>query len=222
MKEKTLETPLIKEDFISKDAYSRLITNIKYSSLDNDIKTILITSAKSGDCKSTIVANLAVNYQSLGKNVLILDLDLRRPTIHKIFKAENLKGINDFVADKDMRLEDIITKTSLGVDIISPGKPTQLVEMVLSSNRLNEALDKLKDMYDIIVIDSSPCVEISDPLIFVKQVDGVILVCKENVTKKNDLKQAVEGIKFAQGNLLGIVFSNISYKKSKNYYGYGK
>lgn len=214
--------PFIKDDFQSNTAYSKLSSNIKFASIDKEIKTIAVVSSVENEFKSTVTINLANQYKKLGKKVIILDFDLRLPTMHKALKIENTKGIVDYVIEDNVNINDLIKTSSEGIDLITSGSKTQFVDKVLSSSKIKALLEELKNTYDYIILDTAPIIITADTLSISPIVDGVIVVVKQNKTTKKEASTTLNQLEFSKANILGLVLTNVKVKSSKysKYYTY--
>lgn len=202
------------------EAFRMLRTNIQYASLGKEIKSIVVTSYNKGEGKSTITSNLAMTMVAAEQKVLLVDGDLRRPTIHELFGLPNF-GLTNILLDN--KLKEGIQRHVGGknLDVICSGpvppNPTEL----LSSKSMKDCLESLKEDYDIILIDSPPIGIITDAAILSTLVDGVIFVTKAYSTKKEELKQGLETLGKVQANILGVVLNDLKVKASNNeYYNY--
>lgn len=198
------------------EAYRRLRINVVYANPDKEYKILMVSSATKGEGKSTVAANLAVTFTGSEKKVLIIDLDLRRPTQHKIFGENKEPGLSDalFDATKDVRLSTVAPN----VDLITVGHKTPEPASVLDSKRLKQLIDKYKTEYDHIILDTAPYGIISDSASLLRLIDGLIVVSRFNVTTKRELKFTLEGLEHLNADVLGIVLNAFDPKKSTDYY----
>ncbi|MEP2448760.1 MAG: polysaccharide biosynthesis tyrosine autokinase [Balneola sp.] len=198
------------------EAYRRLRINVVYANPDKDYKILMVSSATKGEGKSTVAANLAVTFTGSEKKVLIIDLDLRRPTQHKIFGENKEPGLSDALFDstKDVRLSTVAPN----VDLITVGHKTPEPASVLDSKRLKQLIDKYKAEYDHIILDTAPYGIISDSASLLRLIDGLIVVSRFNVTTKRELKFTLEGLEHLNADVLGIVLNAFDPKKSTDYY----
>lgn len=200
------------------EAYRRLRINVVYANPDKQYKVIMVTSATKGEGKSTVAANLAVTFSEAEKSVLIIDLDLRRPTQHKIFGENREPGLTDTLFET-VRLSDIIRSTiAPNVELLTVGKKTPEPATVLDSKRLKQLIDKLKDKYDHIILDTAPYGIISDSASLLRLIDGLVVVSRFNVTTKRELSFTLEGLKHLNADILGLVFNAFNPEKSTDYY----
>lgn len=200
------------------EAYRRLRINVVYANPDKEYKVIMVTSSTKGEGKSTIAANMAVTFSEAEKSVLIIDLDLRRPTQHKIFGENREPGLTDSLFET-IRISEITNHTiAPNVDLITVGRKTPEPASVLDSKRLKQLIDKLSERYDHIILDTAPYGIISDSASLIRLVDGIVLVSRFNVTTKKELGFTLEGLKHLNADVLGIVFNAFDPKKSTDYY----
>lgn len=200
------------------ESYRRLHNNIIYSDPDHTIQTIAVTSPKKGEGKSTVSLNLAVSLAEAGKKVLLLDLDFRRPNLHRLTGEERDRGLIEYFYD-DMSLEEVIKPTvAPGVDLISTGRKIQNPSAVVQSEKMKNLLDTLKTRYDHIVLDTAPYGVITDAAAMMKKADGVILISKFNETKLNEMIHTIENLNHIQARVLGAVITDYKHKSSSDYY----
>jgi len=208
-----------KPNSIEAESYRTLRTNIQYSSIDKEIKSIVVTSADPQDGKSTISGNLALSFAQNGKKVIIIDCDLRRPSIHKKFNLSNLYGLSEVLIGKET-LDNAIQEYKTNIHVLPSGKiPPNSAEMI-SSISMNNLLEELKIKYDIVIIDSPPLGTFSDGQILSTKVDGTILVVKAGESKIEAVKEAKNLLNKVGANIIGVVINKVNDDKKKNYYYY--
>lgn len=205
---------------ISAEAYKTLRTNIQYSSFDKEIKTILVTSTIPGEGKSTIAGNLALSFAQQDKKVLVIDCDLRKPALHKMFKLSNFKGLSDVIVGNS-DLEKTMYNYRDNFDILTSGKIPPNPSEILASNAMTMLLEKLKTMYDIIIIDSAPLQAVTDAQIISNKVDGTLLVIRAGLTKREAILQAKELLNQVNAKIIGVVLNGAENNSEKHYYYYG-
>ena len=205
---------------ISAEAYKTLRTNIQYSSFDKEIKTILVTSTIPGEGKSTIAGHLALSFAQQDKKVLVIDCDLRKPALHKMFKLSNFKGLSDVIVGNS-DLEKAMYNYRDNFDILTSGKIPPNPSEILASNAMTMLLEKLKTMYDIIIIDSAPLQAVTDAQIISNKVDGTLLVIRAGLTKREAILQAKELLNQVNAKILGVVLNGAENNSEKHYYYYG-
>lgn len=206
---------------IPAESYRTLRTNIQYSSFDKEIKRILVTSAEPGEGKSTTAANLAVAFSQDEKKVLLIDCDLRKPSVHKQFRISNNIGLSDVVMDNS-KLKKAINKHNEYLDILPSGKIPPNPSELLGSKVMENLLDELQKEYDIIIIDTPPVQAVTDSQILSTKVDGVILVVRAERTKKDSVKFAKESLQKVKANIIGVVLNGGERTRDKYYYYYAE
>ncbi len=200
------------------EAYRRLRINVVYANPDKHYNVIMVTSANKGEGKSTVAANLAVTFSEAEKSVLVIDLDLRRPTQHKVFGENREPGLTETLFET-VSLSKIINSTvAPNVDLLTVGKKTPEPATVLDSKRLKQLIDKLKDRYDHIILDTAPYGIISDSASLLRLVDGLVIVSRFNTTTKQELEFTLDGLSHLQADVLGLVLNAFDPEKSTDYY----
>src|SRR5690625_442588 len=200
------------------ESYRRLHNNIIYADPDQKIQTIAITSPKKSEGKSTVSINLAVALAEAGKSVLLLDLDFRRPNLHRLTGEERERGMIEYFYD-DMTLEEVIKSTAApGVDLITSGRRIQNPSAVVQSEKMKNLLEILKTRYDHIVMDTAPYGVVTDGAVMMKRADGIVLISKFNDTRLNEMIHTLENLNHIQGRILGAVITNYHHRSSSDYY----
>ena len=199
------------------EAYRTLRTNITMRDFDHKIKVINVVSSRFQEGKSTTIVNLGVVYAQLNKKVLIIDMDLRIPTIHKKLKIRNKVGLTNLVTNQASK-NDVIIKYATNLDIITSGSKIPFALEFVQSQALRTFIDSLKNEYDIILIDCPPIGVVSDGTIISSFCDGTLLVVAHNHNEKRDLMRVKAHIDEMNVNLLGVVMTKMPV--SKGYYSY--
>ncbi|WP_035291670.1 CpsD/CapB family tyrosine-protein kinase [Clostridium sp. KNHs214] len=202
------------------EAFRTLRTNIQYASFDKEVRRLLVTSSGPKEGKSTTAANLALSISETGKSVLLLDCDLRRPSLHKKFNISNQVGITNFLLG-EVNFEQAIkiyrNKLFIMTAGIIPPNPSEM----LSSNKLRDFLQRVSQQFDMVIIDSPPVMAVTDAQILSTITDGVILVVASGETEKAMAIKAKESLKKVNANILGVVLNKFKEKNSRGYhYGY--
>ena len=201
------------------EAYRKITTNIEFSNVDNVIKTIMITSAKQDEGKTTTICNLAMVMTELKKNILLIDLDLRKPTVHKQFKLSNKTGLTDLLMKKD-DYKAYLQNIYPGLDVLTTGMIPANPAEIINSRALKELIKEVSADYDYILLDAPPIMLVSDPIIISTFSNAVILAIEHGKTEKELAKKAVNSLKQVDANIIGAVFNNIPVSKQNNYYYY--
>jgi len=201
------------------EAFRSLRTNLQFAGVETPIRTLLVTSASPSDGKTTIAANLASVIAQGGRNVVIVDADLRRPRVHKMFQLSNRVGLTDqFIRTQD-RFDGSLKSTEIpNLHAITSGNLPPNPSELLSSGRMSEILNLLHDQFNTVIIDSPPTLLVTDAMVLAQRVDGVLLVVKPSVTKWSALRQSIEQLQHVKANLLGIVVNDINIGRSRYYY----
>ena len=209
-----------KPNSIAAEAYRTLRTNIQYSSFDKEIKTMVITSSEPGEGKSTTAGNIALSFAQSEKSVILIDCDLRKPSLHRKFKVSNLVGLSDVLIGKE-KMNDAVNEYSENLHILTSGKLPPNPSEMLGSKAMGRLLEELKSKYDIIILDSAPLQAVTDAQILSTKVDGTILVVRAEKTKKESVKNAVDLLKNVNANIIGMVLNGIDVsRRNKHYYHY--
>jgi len=202
------------------EAYRTLRTNIIFSAVDQDIRTIMVTSSGAGEGKSTTAANIAATYAQNNQRVVVLELDLRKPTVHKTFNLSNRIGITHILT-KQVELEEAIQESNIpNLDVITSGPTPPNPSELVGSKALANIILKLKEKYDLIVIDTPPVLAITDSQLIASYCDGVVLVAESGKVKRTALLHAKERLQVVNARILGVVINNAKRKKEDNYYYY--
>jgi capsular exopolysaccharide synthesis family protein len=202
------------------ESYRVLRTNILFSQKDPKMNTITVVSAGAGEGKSTTISNLATVFAQNGQRVLIVDSDLRRPSLHKRFNVSNAIGLTNYLL-KQNSLEEVIQTTSVPtLDFMPSGKLPSSSMGVLSSTQMKELIRDLKRRYDYVFFDSPPIMGVSDASILASEVDMVLQVIQYRRYPQPLTIRAKQMIEKVGGNLLGIVLNNISMASDESYYYY--
>lgn len=202
------------------EAFKTLRTNIQFSSIDNNIKTILVTSPSPSEGKSTTEANLALTFSQGGKKVLVIDCDLRKPTVHKKFKISNKIGLSNFMVG-EATLDNCIIKYNENMHILTSGNIPPNPAELLASRKMKEFLGEMRNVYDVVIIDSPPVLAVTDAQVLSTMVDGVLLVVASGQSEKEACIKAKDLLTKVKANILGAVISKMPVDKRKGYnYGY--
>lgn len=194
------------QDFGFIESFNTLAVNLKYSA--NDVNRILFTSASPSQGKTTVSVNSAIALANQGNKVLLIDCDLRKPTIVKFFPSLSKSGLTDYVAG-DLSYEKLIQKTETeSLDVIASGKMPPSPTRILMSKKVGEIIEKVSALYDWIIFDTPPINLVTDATILVKYNIAAILVVDQKDGNMQVLEKAVDTLKFADTNILGMVVNN--------------
>ena len=205
---------------IAAEAYRTLRTNIQYSSFDDEIKTIVITSSEPGEGKSTTAGNVALAFAQADKKTIMVDCDLRKPSLHRKFKISNMVGLSDILIGKE-KIEEAIHEYNESLDILPSGKlPPNPAEM-LGSKAMEKLLEDLKVKYDKIILDTAPLQAVTDAQVLAIKADGTIIVVRAHKTKKESIVQAKNLLEKVGAKIIGTVLNGVENSRKKYYYYYG-
>ncbi len=204
------------------ESYKGIRTAILLSSADKPPQNILVTSITVGEGKTTTACNLALTIALAEHSVLLIDSDLRRPRIHKIFGLDNSKGLSTYLAGvSDLNIISIGTMPEpCNLSVLPSGPVPPNPSELLSSNRMENLLKVINERFDIIIWDSSPLLSVTDSLILSKLLDGTIIVAKAGSTTFESLSRGLKSLHDMESNLLGIVINRVDMKHGGYYYGY--
>ena len=204
------------------ESYRTLRTSLQFSQLDRELKILQLTSARSLDGKTTSVANLGVSLARSNINVLLVDLDLRRPRLHRFFDLPNDIGFTSVVLDPSLIGEAVATSEELPtLHLLTSGPRPPDPSEVLASKATSDVLHSLASQYDIVVLDSPPVLGVSDPLVISSVADATVLVVRARATNIGEVEGATELLRKVQANLIGTVVNGVDTRGSKYKYNYG-
>ena len=202
------------------EAYRTIRTGIEFSNLDKDLKVICMTSSKQNEGKTTVLSNLGVSFAKIDKKVLLIDADLRNPSISKMFDTSNTQGLMDILLGK-RNIQDCVKKTKQeNLYILTGGTIPPNPAEVLSSKKMSEFIESIKYEYDYIFIDSPPVGVVSDASIISAYSDGVIFVVGANEVDSNLAKIAKERLDGVKANIVGVILNKFKTDTNSEYYNY--
>ena len=208
----TVEQPLS----LAAESYRRIKTALEFANVDTPPQVIQLCSSMQGEGKSVTVLNIAATYAEDGKKVIVVDLDFRRPKLHRAFRLENKNGITDVLAGH-LKLEEAIKHGDNGIDCLNRGEKAPYPTAVLGSEAIADIFKQLRKEYDYIIVDCPPILAVSDAAIVSKLCDGCLFVVSQSKTERAAARESVKILRENGVNILGVVFAGISSKGS-NYY----
>lgn len=203
------------------EQYRTIRTNIQFaSSVDRKLQTLVITSSGPSEGKSTTSANLAVVFAKSGQKVLLVDADMRKPTVFKTFQLTNEVGLST-VLSTGKKVGDAAQPTSIeNLSVLTSGPKPPNPSELLGSMRMDQVINEARNLYDIVIFDMPPVVAVTDAQIMASKVDGTLLVIRENVTKKESVTKAKELLHLVNARVLGVVYNGAEQSKDQGYYYY--
>ena len=203
------------------ECYRGIRTSIQFSNLDQDMKVINVTSAMQNEGKSTVIANLAVNFANLDKKVLLLEGDLRNPSVHRMFNISNINGLTDVLLNNKAFADCVHCTEVKNLHILTCGPIPPNPSEILSSNKMKEFITSLKEYYDYIFIDTPPIGIVTDAGIISTYSDGCIFVVGSKQCDIEMAKYAKERLEKVGANIIGAVLNKFEAEGgSYNYYNY--
>lgn len=210
------------------EIFRTLRTNMQYMKRKDNSQSILITSTVQGEGKSFISSNLAVTFAQAGKNTIIIDADMRKPKQHKTFETQMYPGLSNYLSGVDLdrmkrelKFEDCIYQTQVeNLWIMPSGNIPPNPSELLQSLRFDNLIKVLEDKFEIIIFDGAPCLAVTDSIIISRQVDHTVLVCAQNYTKIDDLKEVKKLIQQVGGNVAGVVINKVKISRKRLEYSY--
>lgn len=201
------------------EAFRGLRTNIQFASVDRPLQTLLITSPGPGEGKSVVAANLACALAQSGQRVVLVDADLRHPTVHRLMKAPGRIGLTDALLAENGSLTAMLRATQVdNLRVLATGAlPPNPAEM-LGAARTRRLIENLKGQFDMVVLDSPPCMAVTDAIVLARQVDGVILVVQAGKTRREAASQAVRSLRQVGANVVGTVLNKLTDTGHSGYY----
>lgn len=213
------------------EVFRTLRTNIQFMNSRNELKTLLVTSTMPGEGKSWVSSNLAVTFAQAGKRVALIDADMRKGRLHTLFQVENVPGLSNYLSginagnlDRDDEIIRYVKTTAVdNLFLITCGNVPPNPSELLASEKTLKMIDKLKEVFDIVILDGTPGIIVTDALILSRIVDSTIIVTSHKSTKKDNLAKVKKDIENVGGKIAGVVLNkvpvNIAKYESSYYYG---
>jgi succinoglycan biosynthesis transport protein ExoP len=200
------------------ESFRALRTNLEFMEIDHDIKSIFIASIQKNEGKTWVASNLSATLAQGGKKIAIVDADLRKPSIHKVFDVPNTRGLRDVFLGK-LDIQDCsVSWGDERISVIPAGPPPPNPTDIIGSKRMDKILEILEQAVDVVIFDGPPLF-VSDALLLASKVNGVIIVINPGRTRRKEFQDALDQCKFAGAKVLGIVANKVSLARSKyNYY----
>ncbi|WP_336775974.1 CpsD/CapB family tyrosine-protein kinase [Paenibacillus sp. MMO-58] len=202
------------------EAYRTLRTNLQYAETDRPLQLLMVTSAGPEEGKSTTILNLAVTYAQMERRTILVDADLRKPTSHYNFGLSNRTGLSHVLSGQ-ADLSEVIKETRIkGLDVLPSGPVPPNPSELLGSSRMEELLGKLREQYDMVLIDTPPVLAVADAQVVANKCDGVLLVVNARTGKKQHAIKAKNALQFVQARIVGIALNQTAHREAGPYYEY--
>jgi len=203
------------------EQYRTIRTNILFSSVDEEIRTLMVTSSGPGEGKSTTAANLAVVFAQQGKTVLLVDADLRKPTVHYTFNTLNTSGLTSVLTNQMSLMEAVQANDEKNLFVLPSGPIPPNPSELLSSRAMQHFMEQALEEFDMILFDTPPVLAVTDAQILASICQGSVLVVSSGSTEKDALIKTNELLSASNGKILGVVLNNKKQDRTSNYYYYG-
>ncbi|MBC8159966.1 MAG: CpsD/CapB family tyrosine-protein kinase [Roseiflexaceae bacterium] len=200
------------------EAYRTLRTNIQFSSLDNPLHTLLVTSTAPDEGKSTTICNLAVAMAQAEQRVILVECDLRRPSLHTLFGLPNEQGLTSLILEADQPLLPLHATEVPGLMLLTSGPLPPRPADILGSRRMEQLIARLRGEADVILFDTPPVVAVTDAAVLATRVDGVLLVLQAHKTSRERARQARQILEKVKANIIGVVLNGADAEQGYGYY----
>jgi non-specific protein-tyrosine kinase len=199
------------------EAYRTLRTNILFSSLDHPLHTLLVTSTAPDEGKSTTLANLAVTMAQAEQRVLMVDCDLRRPSLHTLFGLSNERGLTTAILEQGDGPLPVQTTVVPGLTLLTSGPLPPRPADLLGSRRMGDLLERMRVDADIVLFDTPPVVAVTDAAALAPRVDGVLLVLQAGHTRRDRAREARRLLEKVKANIVGVVLNGAKLERGYSY-----
>ncbi|HLE80225.1 MAG TPA: CpsD/CapB family tyrosine-protein kinase, partial [Dehalococcoidia bacterium] len=200
------------------EAFRTLRTSVLLSTADRPPRALLVTSSQPGEGKTTISANLAISLAQLGRRVLLIDGDMRRPCIHRAFQVKEGAGLVSYLTGQRAWQEAVQTTRVPGLDVLVCGPIPPNPAELLSSDRMRLLIREVVGEYDFVVLDSPPLLNVADSRVLATLVEGVVLVVKGGATPRELVQRAQSNIRDVGAHVIGVVLNNLDVRADDYYY----
>lgn len=202
------------------EQYRTIRTNLQFAAVDGDMRKLLVTSSGPSEGKSSTVANLAIVFAQQGKKVLLVDADMRKPTVHYTFRIDNRRGLSSVLVGETTLDESIEKSDVQDLDILSCGPIPPNPSELLGSKAMEKLVTQALSYYDLIIFDTPPVLAVTDAQILANICDGSILVVRSKQAEYDAVGKARDLLEPANAKLLGAVLNDREMKKGSSYYYY--
>lgn len=207
--------------FAVKEAYNAIRTNLLFTQQGEKCPLFVVTSPTANNGKTINAINLAVSFAQMGKRTLLIDADMRNPTVHRMFSISVKNGLSEILAGLTDNIS--VSRTDIeNLSILTAGKIPPNPAELLASPRMDKLLEFVKEHYDCVFIDTPPINLVTDPTVFAQKATGYVLIIKTDTTSTNDVKTTVSILQQISGNILGFILNDVNSEKKKYYSYYRK
>ena len=205
-----------KVPFAVVEAYKTMRTNIMFMLAKQNGKVLAFTSANASDGKSTTSINIAIAFSQLGGKIIVIDADMRRSSIHKKMRMDNSNGLSNVLAGFST-FEDAVQVANPNLDVLTAGPTPPNPSELLGSLTFDALIEKLREKYDYVIIDTPPINIVTDPLLIGPRTDGMVLVVRDSYSPRDSIRRAINSAKFANIKILGAVMNGANPKNTRRY-----
>jgi tyrosine-protein kinase Etk/Wzc len=205
------------------ESFRTFRSNLLFSAVDRPHRSILFTSPLPEEGKTSCAANLAICLSHLGKRVLLVDADLRKPVMHRTFNSRRSPGLVDVLVEEDWQkaLDQAVQKTEVqNLDLLASGRTPPNPNEMIGSDKMGRLMDFLAGRYDFVLFDSPPLLAVSDAMVMARRVDGVLLVVRGGRTSRGSLQNGVDALSQTGARILGVVLNDVDFRRERYYYYY--
>lgn len=196
-------------------------TNLEFAIVDKELKSLLVTSLIPDSGKSTISSNLAATFAAQNKKVLLVDTDMRKPTIHKIFHLRNNVGLSSLITSKEAKVIDYAEKVEYeNIYVLTSGATPPNPAELISSKRMEQLIEEMEQLFDLVIFDTPPVMAVADSQIMAGKVDGTLFVLRKGVDTKEQTLIAKERMDSVNANVLGVIYNRVETSDNDYYYEY--
>lgn len=203
------------------EQFRSLRTNIEFAQVDEDLKSLLVSSSISAEGKSTISANLAIVFAQTEKKVLIVDADMRKPTLHRTFRLNNQQGLSTLISDSNLSFNQAIQwSPEINLYFLPSGPIPPNPSEMLGSARMKYLMQEFEGHFDLVIYDTPPVTAVTDAQVLASLVDGVVLVCRHGYVRREEVRRAKKVLDNVDANILGYVMNSRPSEAGDGYYSY--
>ena len=204
------------------EAYRSIRTNLRFSTIDSQLRTLLVTSPTAGEGKSVTAANLAIVMAQLGRSVALIDADTRRPTQHKLFHLNKKPGLSDaLVSEESTPLSYLYEVDVPNLRVLPSGMTPPNPAELLSSQRMRQLIENLLNEVDVVIVDTPPLLVVTDAAVLASYIRDVVLVVNAKRTQRSALARAIETLHKIDAHLCGVIVNELS-RSARGYAYYGE